>query len=141
MASIKTSISPTEAVTLINDIIELVGSYGTGSVKPNATDIGQYFAQNVKYESNGTVVGKNPSELATRWQKAQSLFPKYSVSSIIGQPVISGNQASFRYNVDYTNTAGKKGQLIVSAIISIEGGKVANWTQVLHEKGTGVWDA
>ena len=130
-----------EAIAMAEGFLELLGSYGNQSVKPSASELGQYLASTFQMHSNGNTVCRNLNDYMIRMEKAQKVFSNFSFSALLEEPVICENRCAIRYDVNFTKTGGGKGQLQTLAILTIDNGKISKVTQVVHEKGTGVWDA
>jgi hypothetical protein len=125
----------------IEGILQLFQSYGNPNTKPSRQELERFFTSNLEIFSNDHTAVRNVNEFVERIQQIQQHFSSLKYSKLLESPIIAGNKAIIRYNVDLTTTNSKKTQFQIIAILTFDGEKVSQWTEVIHEKGTSRWDS
>lgn len=128
------------AESLANDVLRLFGTYGNPAKAPASSEIERFFTPNVLITSNDRTVVKGINDFVTRIRNLQKMYSNISYSKLLTSPFVDGNKVAIRYNVDLTSASGKATQFQILALLTVEDGKIANWTDIVHEKGSGSFD-
>jgi hypothetical protein len=140
MAATKTALDKEQALSIIYSFYKKLESYVNQSVTASAADLEKFLASNFQLTSNGDSKTKSSSDYFKRMQNFQKKYSHWEFSKPLEEPVLNGNRIAIIYRIDCTTHSGEKKQIFISAIGTIAENKIARWTQVTHEAGTGTWD-
>ena len=129
-----------QAITAIYNFFKKINEVCGKSVPATIQDIEEFLTHNFQLTSNGQTICKNPSDYLNRLHKFQKKYSRFECSKPTIEPITEGNRIAFQYKVDLTSRHGPQKQVFISGIATMDHNKLAGWTQVAHEKGTGDWD-
>lgn len=129
------------AKTLAKGIMDFFIECGKPGNKADFSKLSQFFSPTVLVVSNENQVSKNLQEFQNRIKNIQTRFPTITYTKFLEKPIIARNKVVIRYNLETMDTQGKKREVVVIAILTVENDKVVQWTEVLHEKGLGEIDS
>jgi hypothetical protein len=131
-----------QALWLVDQVFNLFRQYYGNSANnpPSEEAFSEFFNPSVKFVSNGQTVANGLEELTERTANQQQEYKKITFSKFSEEPIISGNKVILRFEADATPYNGPGLHAYVIAIFTLDGDKITQWTQVLHEKGTGEID-
>jgi hypothetical protein len=144
MATTKTpaAIDKREAITKLTSFFQIFQAACNQQGPINASTLEPYLSKNFQLTSNDRIAARSLSDYLNRLARFQKKFSHVEVAGPAAEPLISGNKIAIQYTMDLTYRDGKKSEVLVMALGTIEDNKIANWTQVTHEKGSSPqWDA
>jgi hypothetical protein len=107
---------------------------------PSVNELEQFFSPNFRVVSNGELVCKNTDEYRNHFITLRNNFTKIDCSQLLEEPITSGNKTVIRYYADTTDKSGHQVRFQIIAILTFDGSKISNWTEVLHENRSIYWD-
>ncbi len=133
-------ITQSEVKSLISNILDLLHDNLKKEVLPNLSVWEKLFSKNYQFTSNGVLKCRNINDYLRRYEHLQDTYSNIQFSGPIIDPLISGNQFTLHQSIDLTTHDGNKFKMLMMAIGTVEGGKIARWVQVTHEVGSRDWD-
>lgn len=136
------ALDKTQARQALHGFLELFQTLcnTTDSLKPS--ELEKYLTQNTELSSNGKIVCHNVKEYLSRIEKYRKKYSHIEIKILMKEPLIAEHNAIINYSARMTGRAGENVELNIMAIAKInDEGKISNWTQVVHEKGTSHWDS
>lgn len=141
MPSTKAVLDSRHAQEILNDVFKLYRSYGNPSTTPTTAELQKVFSPHLKIISNDRNVCNNLNDFVKRLQEIQKQSTLATYSNLLETPIVAGNKIVIRYGAELTRKTGKKSQFQVIAILTLQDDKIVEWTEVLHERGSGSFDA
>lgn len=141
MVATKTGqLDKTEALNVIYGFYKQLQLWIQHTTTPKISDLEHYFSKNFHISCNGQTIGKTSADYLPRLQKFQKKYSRMEVSKPLEEPVVSGHEIAFHYQVELTTRSGERKTVQIMAVGTIEDHKIARWVQVAHEHGLGDWD-
>lgn len=140
VSNVSKSAQSLDALRIVYDFFEMYQECFNEGHVPSEAELSKYFASNFTLTSNGVVKSRNIRDYISRYKLFQEEYSKFKFSKPLVEPIISGNRAAIYYNIDLVTQDGGKVLIRIIALANFEGGKIASWTQVAHEQGSGGWD-
>jgi hypothetical protein len=141
MATKTASLSKEQALSAIYDFFKQFQTWLSTEKVPTQAEVEKFLSPHFKITSNGRIVGRSAADYLVRIKKFQEKYSRFEISKPLEEPVISGNEIAIYYRVDLTpRRGGATKQVYIMAFGTIEDHRMATWTQVAHEQGTGDWD-
>lgn len=123
---------------LLNGLFGLLRKYAEDrKAVPSQTELERYVSHRVRVSTNDRTTCRNIGDYMMRIREAQKHFEKVEISDFLEEPIIGDQRIVVRFNVDVVRPNGQKTQFQRIAILKIEEDKIANWNEVIHEKGAG----
>lgn len=131
------SISKEKALSVIYDFQKWLSE----GKDPSKSDVEKYLSPHFKITSNGILIAQSSTEYLARLKIFHEKYSKMEISKPLQEPLHHGNEIAIYYRANLTpRKGGAAKQVYILAIGSIEDNRIARWTQVSHEEGTGNWD-
>lgn len=142
MAMTKTAaLDKTKVTSILNNLLKQFQQLCNRPNQPSESDLEEFLASDFQLTNNGKLASKSLADHMNRIMKFQKKFSKIEVTSLLEEPIVSGNKAAFRYNCNLTPRNGQKLMVNFMVMATFEDNKIAQWLQVSHQQNTGDWDA
>lgn len=128
------------ALKLVNGLFHLLKNYignRNQSSVPVLTELEQFLSPHIKFNRNERTVCHHLNDFLFRLKELQKNFEMVQFSHFLEEPIVANNKIVLRYHLDCVKSTGQKKQFHVIAILTVDHGKVTNWTEVLHDKDSG----
>lgn len=141
MVGIKTAnLDKTQALNVIYGFFKQVQEWCAKSNPIQISEVEKHLSSHFQIISNGKPIGKNSADYLKRLQQFQKQYNHFDISKPVEEPIICGNQIAVHYKVNLQSRSGQAKEVQIMAIATIEENRVAKWSQVACEQGTGKWD-
>ena len=127
------------------NLFKAIETYYNQSSPVKISDLENLFSKNFKLERNGAVLSEGLSEYVTYVEKIRSRYSKAKFVLSNDEPIVSDNKMVVQYTMNLTTQSEvlnlssrsqeKETSVVIMAIFTFEGEKVARWQQVANEKG------
>lgn len=142
MATAKTvTLNKTQTLSAINDFLSLTQKWCNQSNAPSMSDLESALTRNFQISSNGNVVGRSVSDYMNRITRFRQKYSHFDIIGPLEEPLVADNKVALQYEVELTARDGKKSRVNIMALATLEGNKMAQWTQVAHEQDSSRWDS
>lgn len=136
------ALDKTRARQILHGFLELFQTLCNTSDTLKTSELDKYLTHNTRLSSNGKIVCHNVTEYLSRIEKYRKKYSHIEIKSLMNEPLIAEHNAIINYVARMTGRAGQEVELNIMAIAKInDEGKISNWIQVVHEKGTSHWDS
>ena|SRR3984957_4567782 len=123
-----------KALEIVNNFLTHFQQCCNKKHPPNASNFENYLSHDFQNSSNGKVIGKNVHDFLERIQKVQKRYTELKIAPL-HDCLIADNKAILQYDVNLTSHSGKKVQMFLMAIATIDNNLITQWSQVSHDKG------
>jgi glutaredoxin-related protein len=134
------SVDPKLAQGLTTGILGLYSRYADLTVKPEKTEIEEFFEPHIQISSNERVICRNSKELVERLHQLQRKYRQITYSKPLENLITSGNKVVLRYNVNLVDQKRERSRFYILAILTVEEKRVLHWTEILHKQDSGSWE-
>ncbi len=142
MPTTKANLDQKLVLSLLQHFFEAFQSCCNAPGKDAAAAFGPYLSKNFQLTSSDHIIARSLSDYQKHIANYKEKFSHIEIIGPTADPLINGNRCALQYTVDYTLHNGSRNEVFIIAIATIEDNKIAAWTQVCHEKGTGLhWKA
>jgi hypothetical protein len=142
MAVAKTSLDKRQTLALIEHFFDAFQKCCNQPGTDASTLFEPYLSKNFQLTSSDHHIARNFNDYLKHCAQYREKFSHIEIAGPTSEPVINSNRFAFQYTVDYTLHNGQKNEVFIQAIATVEDNKISAWSQVAHEKGTGLhWKA
>ncbi|HSX25755.1 MAG TPA: nuclear transport factor 2 family protein [Chlamydiales bacterium] len=106
---------------------------------PTIAELECFFTPDFHVISNGIEVCTSCRDYLPHFSTLKNNCRSARTSPFLEEPIISDDKVVIRYNADVEEISGRKVQLQVIAILTLEQGKISKWVEVLHETSPIYW--
>jgi len=107
---------------------------------PAPVELQRWLTPGFHLWSNGELIIHSTDEYVERIANLHRRYESCQVEPIMGETVVCNHTAVVQYRVHLTAKDRKTTDLHLMAIAHFEEDKIAQWTQVVHQKGLPHWD-
>lgn len=113
---------------------------GANAITPSVSELEKHLASKVQMYNNGQLVVNGAADYLNRLKKFQKKYSSFQISQPLEEPLISGNRGAIYYKLDLSTHEGKRRQVFITGLFTIEDDKISRWVEVTNEKNGGNWD-
>lgn len=131
-----------QATAFFNNFLKNFSNMCNRPNAPTVSDLEKFFTKNLQLTSNRKQITKSVSDYLNRITNLHKKYSHFEVSNLLEEPIISGNKVAVTYDLTMTpRSGGSKVIVNIAAFATIEDNKIAQWVQVVNEKGSSKWDS
>lgn len=132
------SIDKQSAQKLVHGLFRLLKDYAENRASvPNSSQLEHYLSNKIRLISNERAVCRNIGDFLLRIREVQKHFEEIQFSDFLEEPLVADQKIVLRFHIDGIRSTGQKSQFQVFAILTVNQGKISEWIEILHEKGSG----
>jgi hypothetical protein len=127
-----------EALNLVNGLFQVLRAYvGKRTSIPSLTELENFLSPKIRLMRNERLICRNLDDYLFQLNALQKYFEAIRFSNFLEDPIVAKNKIVLRYHLDCIRSTGEKKEFQIISILTIDQQKISDWTEVLHEKGTG----
>jgi hypothetical protein len=142
MANVKTlAMNKNQMLAFVNSFLAYLQNLCNQDNNPTVHDLEKHFSKNFQLSSNGKILTRSINDYPARLNHLRQKYSHFDIVGPLEEPLIADNAFTVHYELDLQGRDRQSHQVYIMATATIEDNKIAQWIQVTHEKGTGLWDA
>lgn len=127
------------SLNLVNGLFQLLKSYvgrrDQASI-PAVENLENYLDPKLQLTCNEEIICRNIQDFVHRIKEVQNYYEVIEFSDFLENPLAADNKIVLRYHLNCIRSTGENKQFQIISILTVNNGKISDWNEVLHEKGS-----